>query len=132
MDLEMMRADCVRWLREGVSVEIANDAINDGIESLWQSLITANVGEYISRKPARLTGNDEFIPFDELSALRFIRYYTISFLFLSVFEFDASAEWMRRAEMARLQAVQEVRQSSRRDETITAYDPFALGDSIPR
>lgn len=125
--LESVRADVARWVREGVSEELANDAINDSIESLWQSLILANVGTYLSRKPTRLTSDTDEIPFDELACLAFIKYWSISLVLLGVFEFDAAAAWEKRAEKVRLQALQEILQSSRREEKIEQYDPYGTG-----
>lgn len=125
--LEGMRADIGRWVRESVSEEIANSAINDAIMSLWQSLILANVGSYISRKPTVLTDDDELIPFDELGALQFITYWSVHLLLLSVYEFDAAKAWESKAETARTQALQEVLQSSRREEKIEFYDPYNIG-----
>jgi len=121
-----MKADVIRWVREPVSDELATDAINDAIESLWQSLILANVGSYLSRKPERLTVDGEEIPFEELGCLAFIRYWAISLLLLSVFEFDAAEHWRDRAEQARLQALQEVLQASRREESVEYYDPYQV------
>jgi hypothetical protein len=119
-----MRAEIIRWVKGRVSVEIGNDAINDAIESLWQSLILANVGTYLAQKPARLAEDTDLIPFEELSCGRFIKEWAIHLLLLSVFEFDASQVWEGKAEKSRLQALQEVLQSSRREESIEPYSAY--------
>jgi hypothetical protein len=131
-----LRAKLEKWLREPVDPDLANDAINDAVKSLWGSLVQANVGEYVSRQPADLLNDDDPIPFDEIECLEFLKYYALAPLALSIHETDQAIGWERKAEGEsprpsipgglRQAAILEVLAKSRRQERISQFN--AVGD----
>ena len=123
--MESMRASLERWILEPVDSDMATESINDAIQSLWKSLIEANVGDYISRQPERLTEDESLIPFDEISASEeFIRWYALSQICIPIREYDQAKIWAEKAEGKRREVILEVLQKSPRQESITAYQPY--------
>jgi hypothetical protein len=125
MDLETMRASLARWLLEPVDDDMANEAINDAIQSLWQSIRQANIGDYLSLQPARLVDNEDIIPFDDIAAsVEFIRCYALAPLSLAIHENDQAIAWESKAEKKRAEVLLEILQKSKRQESIKPYQPL--------
>ena len=128
-----IRAKIDRWMLEPVDPDLAIDTINAAIESLWGSLLEADVGDKISRQPYLLTADTDIIPFDEYSAGEFLVCYCLVPLCNLIHEYPQAAMWEARAEGAsprpavpgglRQAAIKEVLQKSIRQSHITPYQP---------
>lgn len=73
-------------------------------------------------KPRRLAFDTSPMPFQQVPATEFLRDYALSELFLSLHEYEASAEWTTRADRSLLRAVRALTQTnSNRNERVTPY-----------
>jgi hypothetical protein len=73
-------------------------------------------------KPRRLRYDNAAIPFQTLTAKRFIRYFALSLLCVSIYEFDQARGWEDQAEKARTQMLLSVNQQNQaKHRTITPY-----------
>jgi hypothetical protein len=122
--VESMRAMIERAMKEPVDEDDALDAINDAVNSLWQSIVDANIGDFISRAPEKLTADADPIPFDEFNnSTEFIKDYAISQLFIPLHEWDQVKVWETKAARKRSELILEVLHKSPRQERVTAYNP---------
>jgi hypothetical protein len=122
--LEGMRANIQRLFKEPIDDDELNGHINEGYGSLWGSLILVNPGEYLSRKPIKLTNNDDILPFDEISASEgFVEHYALTHLSLSVHEYAAADKWEGHVAEMRLAAILEAKQMMQLQETVTPFRP---------
>ncbi len=131
--VESMIASMQRYLKEPIDEDLAKDVLNDAVASLWGSLVDANIGDYISQQPLKLTATGDPIPFDEFAAaVEFIRCYSMAPLCVSIHEHDQAAIWEAKAEKKRSAAILEVLHKSPRQTHVTRFDPTKSVSRNPR
>jgi hypothetical protein len=121
--LILMRTMLLPWLRKNPGKQLMNDAINEAIQSLWNSLVTADAGQYLSRQPDTLLNDSDPIPFDDLTCMEFLKCYALAPLSIANKAFDDATAWQGRAELKRTEVIMEVLQKSIRQENLTIYPP---------
>jgi hypothetical protein len=126
--LEEMRAKVQQKFKEPIDVDETNDNINEAIGSLWASLILVNPGEYLARRPVKLSDDDAILPYDEIiSSEGFIEHYCLTHAALAVYEYDSSSAWEKHSEELRMAAIMEAKANMPRQTNITPYRPSGPG-----
>jgi hypothetical protein len=130
--LSDLRTAVTAWLNEPCDNSRIDNAVNDSIIELWQNLIQADPGKYLSQKPDKLTDPTDIMPFEELGAEPFIEHAAVGHIYLSWYEYDAAAAWDAKArgtgdlsEGHLGKIIMQVLAEMDRPESIEAFNPLA-------